>query len=139
MAMPNDRGQTDFPYGYTKIVAAPFDEAVQLVKKELQSEGFGILSEIDVQAKLKEKLAVEFRKYVILGACNPELAYQALAQEIGIGLMLPCNVVVYEDGAGSMVAIAKPERMAQAAENAALAPIAEQADRKLRRALERLH
>lgn len=139
MALVDNREQADLPYGYSKSVAAPLDEAIKLVKKELQSEGFGILSEIDVQAKLKEKLDVDFRKYVILGACNPELAYQALSQEIGIGLMLPCNVVVYEDGDGSTVAIAKPERMAEAADNEALAPIAEQADRKLRSALDRLH
>lgn len=126
-------------YGYKTHVAQPYDQTVARVKEELKNEGFGVLSEIDVQEKLKEKIGAEFRHYVILGACNPQLAYQALQEELDIGLMLPCNVVVYEDNDGCTVAIARPDRMAESAENTGLLPIAAAADKKLRRAIDRLH
>lgn len=88
-------------YGTSKTVELSYEQAVERARAALQQEGFGVLCEIDIKKKLKEKLNVDFRNYVILGACNPPLAYQSLQQEIGIGLLLPCNVIVYEsDEAG---------------------------------------
>lgn len=83
-------------YGLSRSVDVPFETAVEKAREALASEGFGILSEIRIDEKLKEKLGVDFRRYVILGACNPSLAYKTLQEEIDIGLLLPCNVVVYE-------------------------------------------
>src|ERR1039458_401878 len=82
-------------YGYVREVALEFEQAITRIEAALTTEGFGILCQIDIQAKLKEKLGVEFPKYVILGACNPPIAYQALQEEINLGLLLPCNAVVY--------------------------------------------
>ena len=83
-------------YGFGKTLDMPYGEAVERVRVTLQQEGFGVLCEIDIKEKLKAKLNVDFRKYMILGACNPLLAYKSLQQEIDIGLLLPCNVIVYE-------------------------------------------
>ncbi len=98
-------------YGLKKIVSLPVEEADQILREELKKEGFGILTEIDVKATLKEKLDVDFRPYKILGACNPPLAHQALTSETDIGLLLPCNVVVYqgEDEGTSVVAVLDPK------------------------------
>ena len=85
-----------------------FAEAVQKTREALQVEGFGVLTQIDVQATLKQKINVDFRRYAILGACNPALAHRALLANLNVGLLLPCNVVVYEDGAGSVVAAVDP-------------------------------
>jgi uncharacterized protein (DUF302 family) len=83
-------------YGYKREVAEPFEKAVEQTRAALMKEGFGVLSEIRMDEKLQEKLGVEFRKYVILGACNPQLAYRTVQEDINIGLLLPCNVIVYE-------------------------------------------
>ena len=83
-------------YGFSKTVDIPFDEAIEKTRAALKDEGFGVLSEIDIKEKLKEKLNVDFRRYTILGACNPPLAYKTLQEELEIGLLLPCNVIVYE-------------------------------------------
>ena len=83
-------------YYINKTISADFEQAIQLVTEALKTEGFGVLSEIDIQQKLKEKLDVDFRKYVILGACNPSSAHKALQQEDKIGTMLPCNVILQE-------------------------------------------
>ncbi len=91
------------PYAFGKRVASPFAETEKRVREELLKEGFGILSEIDVTAKFREKLGKEFRNYVILGACNPALAWEAFARELDIGTLLPCNVVVYTADDGSTV------------------------------------
>lgn len=113
-----------------------FDHAIQRVTEALRSEGFGVLTEIDVQATLKKKLGVEFRPYVILGACNPPLAKQALEAEPEIGLLLPCNVVVQETTAGDVeVTIADPKAMFAMVDNDRVAPVAEDVERRLRRVL----
>lgn len=88
------------PYAFGKTVDVPYAEAERKVREELAKEGFGVLTEIDVRKKFAEKLQKEFRDYIILGACNPPLAYEALGQEINLGTLLPCNVVIYtrDDG-----------------------------------------
>jgi len=116
----------------------PYEQAVERVTAALKDQGFGVLTEIDVQATLKRKLDVDFRKYVILGACNPPLAHQALTTELEIGLLLPCNVVVYEDDGGSVVSIADPIAMLEVAGNPALEPVANEARARLQRVIEAL-
>ncbi|MFN0141604.1 MAG: DUF302 domain-containing protein [Pyrinomonadaceae bacterium] len=83
-------------YGFSRTIDASFDDAAERTREALKEEGFGVLSEIRLDERLKEKLGVDFRRYVILGACNPPLAYKTLQEDINIGLLLPCNVVVYE-------------------------------------------
>ena len=136
--MPSDT-HTDPAYGYTAHLRdVSFDEARQRITDALKQEGFGVLTEIDVQATLKAKLDQEFRPYVILGACNPHLAHRALQAELGIGLLLPCNVCVWEEDGGSVVSIARPDAMFELVKNGALQPIVEDADQRLRRALEQV-
>lgn len=123
-------------YGMGKSVALPYEQAVERTRDALQREGFGILTEIDVQATLKKKLDVDFRKYVILGACNPPLAYQGFQAELDIGLLLPCNVIVYEEEAArSRVAILDPLVQLGIAERPDIEPVAREARAKLERAL----
>ncbi len=102
---------TSLAYGFKKIVSLPMEEADRRLREELQKEGFGILTEIDVKATLKKKLDVDFRPYKILGACNPPLAHQALESEPDIGLLLPCNVIVYagEKEGTSVVGVLDPK------------------------------
>ena len=116
----------------------PYEQAVERVTEALKREGFGILTEIDVRATLKQKLDADFRKYVILGACNPPLAHRALTTELEIGLLLPCNVIVYQDDGGSAVAIADPIAMLEVAGNPAVTPVAEEARVRLQRVLHAL-
>jgi len=123
-------------YGLRVELPVAYDEAVERATSALKAEGFGVLTTIDVKATMKQKLDADFRRYVILGACNPPLAYEALTAELEIGLLLPCNVVVYETGPGtSVVAAMAPLQAMGVVGNPALTPVAEQADRKLRRAL----
>ena len=125
--------------GFEKqIVGVTFEQAVAEVTGALKHEGFGVLSEIDVAATLKKKLDVDFRRYVILGACNPDLAHRALVAEPQIGLLLPCNVVVQETPGGVLVSIADPKAMFMMVDNPSLAPIAEEADLRLRRVIDAL-
>ena len=126
-------------YYYSKIMDLSFDEAIVRVTDELKKEGFGVLTEIDVKATLKNKLDVDFRNYRILGACNPPFAYQALLAEPQIGLMLPCNVVVQESDNGQIIISAiDPLASMQAVENEALGEVAEQVRAKLQKVIESL-
>ncbi len=128
---------SDPPYGYTvHMRGVSFDDARARVTDALKQEGFGILTEIDVQSTLKATLDRSFRKYVILGACNPQLAHRALEAELGIGLLLPCNVCVWEEEDGSVVSIARPQAMFDLVRNGALQPVVDDADQRLRRALD---
>lgn len=124
----------------THLEDVQYDEAVEKVTGALKEEGFGILSTIDVKSTLKEKLDVDFRPYVILGACNPPLAKQALDAELELGLLLPCNVIVYADesGTGSVVSAVEPHAMLGAVRNPDLTLIADDVRERLTRALESL-
>jgi uncharacterized protein (DUF302 family) len=123
-------------YYINKTITANFDQAIELVKEALKTEGFGVLSEIDIQQTLKEKLDVDFRKYRILGACNPPNAHKALQHEDKIGTMLPCNVIVQEIGENQMeVAAVDPEASMMAVDNKELADIAGEIKRKLERVI----
>jgi len=125
-------------YAYRTELALPYEEAVEQVIAALKEEGFGVLTEIDVKATLKKKLDVDFRKYTILGACNPPLAQKALQEELEIGLLLPCNVIVYESDGGSVVSIVDPISMLGIVENPGLEPIANEAQSRLRKVYETL-
>jgi uncharacterized protein (DUF302 family) len=126
-------------YYIEKTTDFAFDEAVEKVTEELKKEGFGVLSEIDIHEKLKEKLDVDFRKYKILGACNPPKAYEALQAENKIGTMLPCNVIVQELEKGKTeVAVVDPVASMQAVGNDDLAKIANEIRKKLQKVIESL-
>ena len=126
-------------YHFSTHLAVPFDEAVSKVTDALQREGFGILTEIDVQATLKKKLDVEFRPYRILGACNPSLAYRALQSEPMIGAMLPCNVVVQDHGDGEVdVSAVDPVASMASVDNPELGAVAEEVRGRLRSIIEGL-
>ena len=127
---------TKATYGFRKYLDIPYTEAITRVTEALKEEGFGILTTIDVKDTLKKKLNVDSKPYVILGACNPHLAHQALTVEPEIGLLLPCNVIVYEEGAGSVVAIVDPQAMLGVVGNPALEAIAQEARTRLERVLE---
>jgi len=130
---------TDPPYGYTAhLRGMSLDEARARTIDALKNEGFGVLTEIDVKSTLKAKLNRDFRRYVILGACNPQLAHQALEVELGIGLLLPCNVCVWEEEGGSVVSIARPEALFELVKRPDVQPVAQEADQRLRRAFEQL-
>ena len=135
----NSSASTDPSYGYTAhLPGVLFDEARARTVDALRNEGFGVLTEIDLKATFKAKLDRDFRHYVILGACNPQLADQALQAELGIGLLLPCNVCVWEEDGGSVVSIARPEVMFELVNRQDVRPVAREADRRLRRALEEI-
>jgi len=126
-------------YYFSKTIQDSFENTVQKVKAGLTQEGFGVLTEIDVQATLKNKLNKEFRNYIILGACNPPFAFKALQSERMIGTMLPCNVIVQEGkNGGTEIAAIDPAASMQAVENESLAKIALEVRDKLRRVVEQL-
>jgi uncharacterized protein (DUF302 family) len=123
-------------YGFTKEVDTPFEKVLDSLPAKLEKEGFGVISKIDLGQKLREKLGIEFRKYVILGVCNPPSAYKALTVEENIGLMLPCNVIVYEKDGKTTVGTIRPTAMMKAIGNAALNAVADEVEAKLKRVLD---
>ena len=126
-------------YYFSKTLSVTFDEAVRLTTEALKSEGFGVISEINMHEKLKEKLGVDFKRYRILGACNPPLAYKALQAEEKIGTMLPCNVLVIEQGQNKIeIAAVNPVASMQAITNPALEDTALEVTNKLRRVINKL-
>jgi uncharacterized protein (DUF302 family) len=126
----------DTRYGMRVELPVSYEEAIEQATAALKTEGFGVLTTIDVKQTIKQKLDKDFRKYVILGACNPPIAYQALSTETEVGLLLPCNLVVYETGPGrSVVAAVAPLVTMGRVGNDALAPMGMEVDAKLRRVM----
>ena len=119
-------------YGFRKEIDLPFEKAEQAVTEELKKEGFGILTKIDLREKFKEKLGIEFKNYVILGACHPPYAHKAILAEEDIGLMLPCNVVIYEKEGKTVLAVIKPSIGMGMLENESLKRIAQEVESKLK-------
>jgi uncharacterized protein (DUF302 family) len=122
-------------YAIGTTLTTPYDRAVALVKEALKGEGFGVMSEIDVQATLKEKLGVDRGRYLIIGACNPSLAHRALEAEPDLGLFLPCNVIVYEAPDGTHVNAVDPQSMLGAIQNPVLDQIADEVKRRFTRVI----
>ena len=125
-------------YGFTRTVNLPFEAAVQRVTEELKNQGFGVLTTIDVQETLKQKLNVEFTRYVILGACNPPLAHRALEVEMNIGLLLPCNVIVYEKEGKTVVGAFDPLTMVPLVGKPEMAAIAADVKKRLEAVLAKI-
>lgn len=125
-------------YGDVRATSLPFDDAVSRLEESLKAEGFGVLCLIDIRAKLKEKLGIDFPRYVILGACNPPLARQALTEDVNLGLLLPCNAIVYEHGSQVLVGVIDAAKMLSVTDQPQMAGLANQVNEKLRRALDKL-
>jgi uncharacterized protein (DUF302 family) len=126
-------------YYFSKTLNESFDDAVKLTIEALKNEGFGVISEINMHEKLKEKLGVDFKRYKILGACNPPLAYKALQAEEKIGTMLPCNVLVIEQGQNKIeIAAVNPVASMQAITNPALGDVAHEVTNKLKKVIDNL-
>jgi uncharacterized protein (DUF302 family) len=134
--MTTTEASADPSYGHTiRLKGVGFQVAKDKTIDALKKEGFGVLTEIDVKETLKKKLDRDFRPYTILGACNPALALQGLETELALGLLLPCNVCVWEEDGGTVVSILRPDMMLAVSLNPALAPMATAADERLRRVL----
>ena len=127
-------------YGFGTVLDLSYEQAIERARAALKEQGFGVLTEIDVKATMKAKLDAEFRPYVILGACNPPLAHRALSADLGIGLLLPCNVVVYDnlDGTSTVEAMDPQAALSLVGDNPAIAEVASEARARLRRALDAL-
>ena len=126
-------------FGIRKTLALGFDEALARVPEALKAEGFGVLTEIDVQATLKKKLDVDFRRYRILGACNPPFAHRALQHSLDVGMLMPCNVIVYETDEGRTVVSAVDPLQTMAAQgDPAMRPLADEVRRKLQKVVDSL-
>ncbi len=125
-------------YAFSKTIDLSFDEAVNKVTEELKKEGFGVLTTIDVKETLKKKIDVDFKKYIILGACNPPLAHKALQAEEEIGLLLPCNVIVYEKGDKTGVAFFDPSIMANIIDNENIKSVADEVTEKFKRVFDNI-
>jgi len=123
-------------YGFTKEVDIPYETVIELAREALKKEGFGVLTEIDVKEKMKEKLGIDMRKYIILGACNPPNAYKAILAEENIGLMLPCNVIVYEKGSKTVLSVIRPTVAMQMIDNVELQKLAEAVEGQLKKAFD---
>lgn len=123
-------------YGFTKELDIPFETVVEQVREALKKEGFGILTEIDVREKMKEKLGVDMNKYIILGACNPPNAYKAILAEENIGLMLPCNVIVYKKGRKTVLSVVRPTIAMQMIDNMELQEAAEAVEEQLKKSFD---
>jgi uncharacterized protein (DUF302 family) len=123
-------------YGFVRELDTDFESAVEAVKNSLREEGFNILMAIDVRAKLQDKLGIDFEKYVILGACDPVTAHKALMVEENIGLMLPCNVIVYEHDGKAIVGVIRPTVAMEMIDNPDLRRIAKDVERRLRRVID---
>ncbi|MBK7631716.1 MAG: DUF302 domain-containing protein [Ignavibacteriales bacterium] len=123
-------------YGFNKTTDYTFEQAIEKVTEELKKEGFGILTTIDVKETLKKKIDVDFKKYTILGACNPKLAHSALQVEEELGLLLPCNVIVYEKENKTVVSVFDPNIMAHIIDNPDMKAVAQEVKNKLQRVLE---
>ena len=122
--------------GIRATLNLPYDQAVLKAKAALKVEGFGVLTQIDIKSTLKEKINADFRRYLIIGACNPALAYRALSANLDVGLMLPCNVTVYEDGTGSVVTAVDPVQMlGDLGSDPTARAVADEAGTRLRRAI----
>ena len=123
-------------YGYSKIVSLPFEKAIEKVTEALAGEGFGVLTTIDVKATMKKKLDVDYENYTILGACNPQFAHQALQAEKEIGLLLPCNIIVYQTGEEVYVSAMLPSVAMSMVDNEELKDIATQVEDKPKAAID---
>lgn len=123
-------------YGFSKTVDLPFEQAIEKVTTELKNEGFGVLTTIDVKETLKQKINVDFKKYTILGACNPPYAHKALQAEEELGLLLPCNVIVYEKDDKTQVSFFDPMVMTKVIDNEEMITIAEEIKKKLQKVFE---
>jgi uncharacterized protein (DUF302 family) len=123
-------------YGFTKELNLPYGKVIELVRESLKKEGFGVLTEIDVQEKMKKKMGIDMNKYIILGACNPANAYKAILSEENIGLMLPCNVIVYEKGGKTVLSVIRPSVAMQMVDNAELQKVSEEVEKKLKKAFD---
>jgi uncharacterized protein (DUF302 family) len=126
-------------YGIQKNLDIPFDEALAKIPEALKAEGFGVLTEIDVKETLKKKLDVDFRRYRILGACNPPFAYKALQHSLDVGMLMPCNVIVYEtDDGRTAVSAVDPMQTMAAQGDESMRPLAEQVQQKLKKVIDSL-
>ena len=125
-------------YGFSKSVNESLESMEERVKTELKKEGFGILTKIDVKEKFKEKLGIDFKKYIILGACNPSSAHKSILAEENIGLMLPCNVILYEKEDKTVVSVIKPTTAMRMINNENLNEIAKQVEEKLKKVFENI-
>ena len=123
-------------YGFTKEMDIPYGKVIEQVREALKNEGFGILTEIDIKEKMKEKLGLDMNKYIILGACNPANAYKAILTEENIGLMLPCNVIVYEKGSKTVLSVIRPTVAMKMIENSELQIVAEAVEAQLKKSFD---
>lgn len=125
-------------YGITKTIELSYEEAIEKVTEELKKEGFGVLTTIDVKETLKKKLDVDFQKYIILGACNPPFAYEALKAEMQIGLLMPCNVIIYEKEGKTVVSAFNPATIAVVSNNEKLNELSAKLNEKIYKVIENI-